>query len=172
MILRPFCLALLSWLLLALACGSPEERKTALTLEPIPLGNQEDALCGMLVREQSAPRGQLIHRDGTHQFFCSVADLLAYLDAPSPHGRVDRIFFESLDPSEDPAISHLEEHAWIGSGNAFFVVGVERKGIMGPPVLVYEDRAAAESVLMRYREARMLDFEALRGWWTRRQEEY
>jgi nitrous oxide reductase accessory protein NosL len=75
-----------------------------------PLLDQEDAVCGMLVREQSAPRGQVVHRDGTRFFFCSLGDMLVHIGAPFPHGRPQAIFVEVLKPEEDPMQSHTGEH--------------------------------------------------------------
>ncbi|MDP6207588.1 MAG: nitrous oxide reductase accessory protein NosL, partial [Roseibacillus sp.] len=86
-----------------LACDSPEAPLSRPEIGPEAISNQEDAVCGMLVREQSAPRAQVIHRDGTRAFFCSVADLLAYLEAPSPHGAVLRTYLEVMEPDESPA---------------------------------------------------------------------
>lgn len=151
----------------AVACDAPGYREANPEARPQAITNQEDAVCGMLVREQSAPRAQLLHRDGTRQFFCSAADLLSYLDAPSPYGAVVQIHLELMDPSEDPALTHTQPHPWIDAHAATFVVGIERRAIMGPPVLVYRDTASAEIVMAGHPTARALDFEGLRAWWKR-----
>ncbi len=138
-------------------------------LEAVALADQEDAVCGMLVRGQSAPRGQLVHRDGTRLFFCSLGDLLVHLSAPSPHGEVKAVFVEVMEPDEDPLESHPGPHAWLRAEEVTFVVGVPRRGIMGPPVLSYRDAAAAESAVGERDGVRLLDFAGLRGWWSDRQ---
>lgn len=156
----------LSTALVLFACGSADEvaRENALRAEP--LGNQEDAVCGMIVRERSAPRGQVVHRDGARLFFCSIGDMLVHLGAPSPHGRVEAVFVEVMDPAEDPRQSHTGEHPWIPAEQAIFVVGIAREGIMGEPVLVYASREDAERVARGHPAAQLLDFEGLRSWWS------
>ena len=152
-----------------LACHSPEVPESRPEIGPEAISNQEDAVCGMLVREQSAPRAQVVHRDGTRAFFCSVGDLLAYLEAPSPHGTVIRIYLEVMEPDESPALSHTQAHPWSEAGQASFVVGLKRSSIMGSPVMVYRDPGAAALARADYPDARILDFDGLRTWWRRRQ---
>lgn len=147
-----------------LGCGAADD-DVRHAHPPAALSDQEDAVCGMLVREQSAPRGQVVHRDGSRFFFCSIGDLLVHLSAPSPHGRADDVFVEVMDPSEDPGRAHTGEHAWLPVDEAVYVVGIDRPGIMGAPVLTYATRQAAEQVASKYPGARVLDAAALREWW-------
>jgi nitrous oxide reductase accessory protein NosL len=148
-----------------LDCGPPDVADTGHPHQAVALDDQEDEVCGMLVREQSAPRGQVIHRDGSHFFFCSLADMLVHLGAPSPHGRAEAVFVEVLDPLEDPMLSHTSVHPWVPAEDAVYVVGIERQGIMGEPVLTYVDRSDAERAIQGHRGARMLDMAGLWDWW-------
>ncbi len=152
-----------------LACDSTEAPLSRAEIGPEAIANQEDAVCGMLVREQSAPRAQVSHRDGTRAFFCSVADLLAYLEAPSPHGTVLRTYLEVMEPDESPTRSHTRAHPWSEAGQASFVVGLKRPSIMGPPVMVYRDPDAAALAQGGNPNTRILDFDGLRDWWRHRQ---
>jgi nitrous oxide reductase accessory protein NosL len=152
-----------------LACDSAEVPLSRAEIGPEAIANQEDAVCGMLVREQSAPRAQVIHRDGTRAFFCSVADLLAYLEAPSPHGTVLRTYLEVMEPDESPTRSHTRAHPWSEAGQASFVVGLKRPSIMGPPVMVYRDPDAAALAQGGNPNTRILDFDGLQDWWRHRQ---
>ena len=102
------------------------------------------AACGMIVREQPAPRGQVIHRDGTRAFLCSIDDMLTYLAAPSPHGAAVATYVEALAPGADPAERATAARPWVEAERAGYVVGVERERIMGVPVMVYASRAGAE----------------------------
>lgn len=151
---------------LALLCCSPRGAGNIEgSHEAVALDDQEDAVCGMLVREQSAPRAQIVHRDGSRLFFCSLGDMLVYLSAPSPHGRAEAIFVEVLEPAEDPLQSHAGVHPWLAAEDAAYVVGIERPGIMGEPVLAYADRSQAERAMRGHDGARMLDIAELRDWW-------
>jgi nitrous oxide reductase accessory protein NosL len=156
-------------LLLAHGCGPATDETPRAADVPIAIADQEDAVCGMLVREQSAPRAQVVHRDGERAFFCSIGDLLVYLDAPSPHGPAREIFVEVMEPDEDPAKHHTEAHPWHDARSAAFVVGIERPAIMGEPVLAYADATEARRVAEAHAGARVLDFEALRDRWRARQ---
>jgi nitrous oxide reductase accessory protein NosL len=160
--------ALIAAGLLAIACG-PRDDGGAVADAPVAIEDQEDAVCGMLVRDQSAPRAQLVHRDGERAFFCSIGDLLVHLAAPSPHGPARAVFVEAMRADEDPGASHTGPHPWLPAEAAAYVVGVERSGIMGAPVLVYADDAVARRVAAGRPDARVLDFDGLQRWWRERQ---
>ena len=148
-----------------LGCSPSDSDDTGNAQQAIALADQEDEVCGMLVREQSAPRGQVVHRDGSHFFFCSLGDLLVHLGAPSPHGRAVATFVEVMAPGEDPMQAHTDEHPWAPAEDAIYVVGVERPGIMGEPALAYADRRDAELVIRGHPGARIVDLAGLREWW-------
>lgn len=114
------------------------------------IGLSECAACGMVVREQPAPRGQVVHRDGTRVFLCSLADLVQYLQAPSKHGSPVSVFVEVLDPAAAPKEKSTAERPWARAEEAGYVVGVEREGIMGKPVLAYPSAAAAAAAAARH----------------------
>lgn len=142
---------------------------TARMHEAAALTDQEGAVCGMLVRAQSAPRSQIVHRDGSRFFFCSLGDMLVHLGAPSPHGRAEAIFVEAMLPEEDPLQSHTGDHPWVPAEDATYVVGVARQGIMGEPVLAYATRGEAEAAMLEHGGAQLLDLPGLREWWTAEQ---
>jgi nitrous oxide reductase accessory protein NosL len=160
---------LLALALLAGGCGDAPGTGGSIGLQPAKITDQEGAVCGMIVRDQSAPRGQVIHRDGERAFLCSIGDLLAYLEAPSPHGDPASVLVEVMDPSEDPWETHVGAHPWIPARDGVYVVGVRRRQIMGPPVLVYRDRASAERVIAGT-DGRVLDYPELVGWWRDHQD--
>ena len=88
----------------------------------------------MIVREQPSPRAQLVHADGTRVYFCAVADLLTYLQAPSPHGAAEAIFVEANDAgAEDPVAHDTARRPWIPAADARFVAGIQRPRVMGEP---------------------------------------
>ena len=159
-------LTLVGWL--AVGCGREERSAGPVDLEPGEVADHEGAVCGMLVRGQSAPRAQVIHRDGERSFVCSIGDLLAYLDVPSPHGAPVKVFVEVMEPSEHPGESHPESHPWIPAEEGVYVVGIPRRRIMGAPVLIYRSHDDAEQVT-EGTSATVLDFEGLRSWWQRRE---
>lgn len=149
-------------------CDRAAERGPTAAHAPAPIADQEGAVCGMVVRDQSAPRAQVVHRDGTRAFLCSIGDLLAYLQVPSPHGAAEAVLVEVMAADEDPLEAHTGPHPWLPAAQAVFLVGIERRGIMGEPVLVYRDLETAARVA-RGTSAQALDFAALRSWWMERE---
>jgi len=149
-------------------CGPSDDEAGSVSLAPVEIADQAGAVCGMLVRDQSAPRAQVIHADGERSFLCSIGDLLVYLDAPSPHGDPLQVLVEVMEPDEDPLESHLEPHPWMGAADAAYVIGIERPGIMGEPVMVYIDDETAQQVTAGT-AARVVDFDGLRRWWASRE---
>ncbi len=150
-------------------CGPAADEEGGNEPEAVALADQEDAVCGMLVREQSAPRSQVVHGDGSRFFFCSIGDMLVYLAAPSAHGRADAVFVEVMDPQEDPGQPHTGVHPWQRARDAAYIVGVERPGIMGEPVLSYATISDARRVAVAHGDARILDLDGLRDWWAARE---
>jgi nitrous oxide reductase accessory protein NosL len=146
-------------------CGGEPKRAEGVDLAPVAISGHACAVCGMLVRDQSAPRAQVVHRDGERAFTCSLGDLLAYLQAPSPHGAPAAVLVEVMSPGEDPGVSHVEAHPWVRAEAATFVVGVPRPRIMGEPVLSYRDADSARGAATGP-AARLLDFAGLRAWWA------
>lgn len=116
----------------------------------LPIGDAACATCGMIVVQQPAPRAQLLHRDGTRAFFCSMSDVVVYASNPSAHGKPTAIFVETLDPSAAPENTDPAARPWAPVESASFVAGIERAGVMGKPALAYAARDEAEQVAKRY----------------------
>ena len=139
-------IALTLFLLLA-ACGKAPEAQDADSQTARAIGHAECAACGMVVAEQPAPRGQLIHRDGTRVFFCSLGDMVRYYEVPSPHGKPTAVFVEIMDPAIPPLTLSDEPRPWYPAEEAFYVLGLPRTGIMGDPIMAYATDEEAIQVL-------------------------
>lgn len=131
-------------LLLALSCGSSAPPRAEPEAGPEPIGMAECAVCGMVVREQPAPRGQVLHHDGTRAFACSIGDLRALISMPSPHGSVEQTWVEVLPA--DLGLDQLGkvEYPWLPADQAHYVAGIERPLVMGVPTLSYATAQGAE----------------------------
>ena len=152
---RTFALSLALLMVVSLtllsACDDLGAEKTAETpIRAAPIAIAECAACGMVVRDQPAPRAQVVHRDGTRAHLCSLGELVLYLQAPSPHGSVKAVFVEDLGEGFDPAGSDKKEHAWVAAPSASYVVGVARRGIMGPPVLSFKNPEQAHAAATKH----------------------
>lgn len=140
---------LLAACLWSAGCGGREQEAPGEAAQPEPIADHECGACGMIVREQPSPRGQVVHRDGTHVWLCSLADVVAYAAAPSPHGRVEQIWVETLAVDVDPARDELVERPWARAEGAHFVLGIERESVMGTPVLAFASATDASAAAER-----------------------
>ncbi len=102
------------------------------------------AACGMVVREQPAPRGQVIHRDGTHSFLCSIGDLVHFLAVPSPSGKPLMVYTEVMPDDFEANIRSTSWQPWGKASELFFVTDIELTAVMGKPALTFRTREAAE----------------------------
>lgn len=140
------------WMAAALtlaACSGTGATTATVDIAPQALEGQECAVCGMTVRDQPSPRGQVLHKDGTHLHFCSLGDLRAHLEAPSPHGRVLGTWVEALPADYDPGAHDTALQPVIPAERASYVVGFERPRVMGRPTLAFEDPTAAAAAAQR-----------------------
>ena len=141
-----FILTILGILTLISGCSQNQASQENRTWSAAGIDVDECHSCGMVVRDQPAPRGQVIHRDGTRAFFCSISDLLLYMETPSPHGKIQQSFVEVMDRAANPNVLDNGELDWLPTETAGYVLGFPRKGIMGLPVLVFEnDQIAKEA---------------------------
>jgi nitrous oxide reductase accessory protein NosL len=131
------------------ACGGQEQASHGAAAQPEPIADHECGACGMIVREQPSPRGQVVHRDGTHVWLCSLADVVAYAAAPSPHGRVEQVWVETLAADVDPAANEVAQRPWARAAEAHYVLGVERDSVMGTAVLAFASAADASAAAAR-----------------------
>ncbi len=152
-------------LALLLAACQPEENSSATDAESATASDPKTetcAACGMVMREQPAPRGQVVHRDGTRAFLCSIDDLVQYLDIPSPAGKPTRIYAEVMPDGHDSKDMNQAWQPWFDVADLFFVTGIERGAVMGDPVMTYRARAAAEKAAEKWGGS-LVTFEQLRA---------
>ncbi len=146
----------------SLACESKKAVTESVHQGAEELAGHECAACGMTVRDQPAPRGQLVHRDNTRLFFCSLSDMITYLEAPSPHGKAVQIYAESMDSVTDPVAPNTELRPWIDATTATYVVGFEKR-VMGDPILSYSTALEAEGQARRI-SGQVKSWNDLRAW--------
>ena len=124
-------------------CGSVASNE-AVSVEPAPIDLAECAVCGMVVGEQTAPRAQVVYRNGVHQHVCSVEEVRALVQSPSPLGKPLGVYVEALPVGFDPATSFTQPLPWVAVEDALFVYGAERPMVMGRPALTFADPEAAD----------------------------
>lgn len=150
---------------LVLLVGCSESADSAAAAVAENFVDEPCAACGMFVHEQPSPRGQVVHRDGTREYFCAIADMLAYLEAPSPHGEAVGVYVEVMPADVEPSSRDTAARPWIEAAGASYVIGIERS-VMGEPVLSFANAAQARAAATRL-SARALDWAALKTQLTR-----
>jgi copper chaperone NosL len=133
-------------LLLLTACGG-EQQATAPAEPENPDRSASCAVCGMTVVDYPGPKAQ-IHLKGkaAPKHFCSTRDFFAYLleeDSPRAH-RIRAMFVHDMGRT-DWEHPHQGEAHWVPAREAFYVVGSDRRGAMGPTLAAFAERAAAEA---------------------------
>ena len=153
---------ILSIILPLAACGpSEKEANTAEAPTPKNTENGTCVACGMVMREQPAPRGQVVHRDGTRAYLCSIDDLVQYLDIPSPNGKPVKIYAEIMPDAHGRLDMDVAWRPWGEVTDVFFVIGIERGAVMGDPVMTYRTEQAAGQAAREF-GGTIVTFERLR----------
>lgn len=135
----------------AVACDrNSSSKEQAATVEARPIGHAECAACAMVVIEQPAPRGQVAHRDGTHEHFCSLGDFVQYVQSPSPHGPIVASYVEVVSPEVPPDEIDSKPRKWVPADQARYMVDIERTGVMGPGIVAYESMEDATRAAERH----------------------
>ena len=133
-------------LLLLAACSGGEEAKAPAEPQD-PDRSASCEVCGMTVVDYPGPKAQIwLQGEDAPLHFCSTRDFFAYLlepDSPQPH-RMRAMFVHDMGATdwEDPQPGSA---SWIPAKEAFYVVGSDRKGSMGPTLASFAERAAAAS---------------------------
>lgn len=132
-----------------LAIGCDDAETVAVDTRASSIAATSCEVCGMVVAEQPAPRGQLVYRDGTRAHFCSLGELRASVQGRSPHGSPVALYVEALPADFDPATNTAVEHPWIPAEGATYLTGATRPMVMGLPLLSFADEEEARAAAAR-----------------------
>lgn len=145
---------LLRWLIFALsillvtACGEPPEERQAAQKAMAIESHEECHLCGMLIKGFPGPKGQLYERGTKESFkFCSTRDMFAYLLDPEHHHAIQTVYVHDMAVSP---WDHADDKTYIDGRKAWYVVGHNRKGAMGPTLASFADIKIAETFAVQY----------------------
>lgn len=132
----------------------PTVAATGKTQSQKPTDEDKCPVCGMFVMPHSQWLAEIVFEDGTAAFFDGSKDLFRYLLGrdrylPAKHGlEIEAIFVTSYYELEMTA---AEE--------AFYVVGSDVLGPMGPELVPHRSRGAAEEFLRDHRGDKIYRFE-------------
>ncbi|NIP82088.1 MAG: nitrous oxide reductase accessory protein NosL [Gemmatimonadetes bacterium] len=139
-------LPILFLLLLLPACAG-EEEAAAPPSPQVPDRTASCAVCGMTVVDYPGPKAQLFLKGQSDpEHFCSTRDFFAYLleeDSPQAH-RIRAMYVHDMGRT-DWNHPHEDEEHWVPAKEAFYVVGSDRSGAMGPTLASFAKRADADA---------------------------
>ncbi len=162
-------LALVTVLIVAfLLAGCDQQTGTDIVQQP-PAHFQpgdECHVCGMLIARFPGPRGEAyVSRRERPLKFCSTRDLFAWLLQPETAAVVQSVYVHDMAQTD---WAHPEDTRLIDARSAWYVVGSERLGAMGPTLVPFAEPAAAQAFansyggqLLRFDEITLQLFESL-----------
>jgi len=144
----------LNWLVAALAaitltaCSGNEEQTTA---KPDPVhfeSGDECHVCGMVIGNFPGPKGEAISEKDQHvRKFCSTKDMFAWMLQPENVNRDHTLYVHDMAQTEWES---PDDAALIDARDAFFVVGSDRTGAMGPTLASFSTDDAAHGFMMEH----------------------
>ncbi len=134
--------------LIVTACGeAPSDLKLAQQVMAIERGD-ECHLCGMIITEFPGPKGQLYQRGSEQSLkFCSTRDMFAYLLDPEHKHAIQTVYVHdmAITPWDSP-----DDEFYIDARTAWYVVGHNKKGAMGPTLASFADQNIANTFAEQY----------------------
>ncbi len=129
-------------------CSESEEQ---ITEKPDPVhieSGDECHVCGMAITRFPGPKGEAITaRDQAVHKFCSTRDMFSWVLQPENAKRDHTLYVHDMAQTD---WEHPDDTALIDARQAFFVVGSERTGAMGPTLASFATEEAAQEFAMNY----------------------
>lgn len=144
--------------LLISACNEPptalQQAQKAMAIE----SHEECHLCGMIINSFPGPKGQLYERGNDASLkFCSTRDMFAYLLDPEHYHAIQTVYVHDMTVTP---WEHPEDKTFIDARKAWYVVGHNRKGAMGPTLASFADHEVANAFAAQY-GGNVFDFDAI-----------
>lgn len=122
-------------------CSEPEQQAME---KPDPVhfeSGDECHVCGMIITNFDGPKGQAITaREQTTRKFCSTRDMFSWALQPENAKRDHTLYVHDMAQTD---WEHPDDTALIDAREAFFVVGSERTGAMGPTLASFASESSA-----------------------------
>jgi copper chaperone NosL len=129
------------------ACGEKPETVSRHSPEAIHAGD-ECHVCGMTVARFPGPKGQAFVRHRQHSFkFCSTHDLFSWLLQPETKAIAEDVYVHDMASTD---WDKPGDDAFIDATTAWYVIGHDRRGAMGPTLASFHDRSAADEFATRH----------------------
>ena len=129
-------------------CSESEEQITARP-DPVHFGSGDEChVCGMAITRFPGPKGEAITaREQTVHKFCSTRDMFSWALQPENAKRDHTLYVHDMTQTD---WEHPDDTALIDAREAYFVVGSERKGAMGPTLASFASEDSAVEFANEY----------------------
>lgn len=123
-------------------CGREDKAPAAAyELQPIVAGD-ECHVCGMEIAAFPGPKGQAFVRNRTAPLkFCSTVDLFSWLLQPETAAVLEAAYVHDMAGND---WEHPDDGRYVDARTAWYVISHEQRGAMGPTLMSFADKAAAE----------------------------
>lgn len=140
--------AVLLLLLMAPLFACEKDDKAVMSARPAAIsGEDECALDGMIVANYPGPKAQILYREeDKRDFFCETKELFHLYMEPGMEARVVALYVQ------DAAGVEWEKpvNNWIEAKGAYYVVGGDLQGSMGPTFAPFKSREDAAPFVKKY----------------------
>lgn len=156
--LREFRVFLLSVLALALLAGCHHHKGRIAQTFAAPLTSADTCVVdGMILMEHPGPKGQVLLPNGTRRYYCDLKELFGdWFDRErTPEGSV--AFVQAMDGRNWAA----HRDGWVRAQEAVYVLGSPLSGAMGPTLVPFREKSAAEAFIAQHNGGRVVAYQAL-----------
>lgn len=139
---RRFMIAFVMSFLLA-ACGQQSDSQQMVQQAVAIESSDECHLCGMIITNFPGPKGQLYSKGiNGNMKFCSTRDMFAFILDPENQHNIQQAFVHDMavTPWGKP-----NDEIYIDAKTAFYVIGHNKPGAMGPTLASFSKLADAET---------------------------
>ncbi len=139
----------LFWILLLLALGGCGEQQQAGPRPPVPFHDGDEChVCGMLIARFPGPKGEAWVRGGARPLkFCSTRELFGWLLQPDSAALAEAVYVHDMAQND---WQHPDDTRLVDARKAWYVVGSDLKGAMGPTLASFARREDAEAFAGRH----------------------
>ncbi|WP_372972732.1 nitrous oxide reductase accessory protein NosL [Marinobacter sp.] len=125
------------------ACSGSEETAQAKPDAVHFESGDECHVCGMVITRFPGPKGESISgKEQQVRKFCSTKDMFSWVLQPENVKRDHVLYVHDMAETD---WDHPDDTALIDAREAFYVVGSERTGAMGPTLASFAEESAAEA---------------------------
>lgn len=115
---------------------------------PVAIKSGEEChLCGMIISNFAGPKGELYDQSGHVQKFCSTRDMFSWYLQPENQNNTQEIYVHDMGRAswKKPDDKYL-----IPARSAWYVVGSDMKGAMGPTLVSFKQKADAQIFIHKH----------------------